>query len=311
MTTPTRAPGVGIPPPATTLYVESTPSVIYSSPQCGMMNALVGLRDGSFVACSSDFTVTRWVISTDSGSGNKTLELVGTYIGHLYEVWCALEMDDNTLITGGNDERVNVWNIATCECLKSVNFTAGIRHLLSTKKGDTSHVMCDLEDWSVEIRNTSDWSLIFRFDHHQHFFTRRLRDRTFLSGCHDNSVIIWHEDGTVLSKFDGHSEFVTNVIELRTDLIVSTSADYTLKLWKESTGECLHTSSIHSVPAYGLEPISQNKFVSGLADGTIVVWDDNGCCLEWLQTKSSIEMTKVGNALVIVGHEAIEIIQLK
>jgi len=83
-------------------------------------------------------------------------------------------------------------------------------------------------------------------------------------------------------------------------------------LWKESTGECLHTSSIHSAPAYGLEPISQNKFVSGLADGTIVVWDDNLCCLEWFQTKSSpIEITKVGNALVILRHEAIEIRQLK
>jgi len=131
-----------------TLYVESTPSLFVDSSHRDKVNELLGLSDGcSFVSCSDDGTIKRWAISTkdnsnsSSGTGNyKTLELVGTYIGHKSAVCCGLEMDDNTLVTGGYDEVLKVWNINTCECLKSVTTTSKVSALFKTK-GEPSHLL--------------------------------------------------------------------------------------------------------------------------------------------------------------------------
>jgi len=251
-----------------TLYVESTPSRFCNWPHQDQVDALVRLSDGSFVSCSGDSTIKRWVISTRESS---------------------------------------------CECLKSVTLASRVRSLFK-KRDEPLHVLCEIDDGTIEIRSKSDLSLVTSIDHVEKTFIRQLRDGVFISGCYNFTTIIWEDNGTVTQTLCGHSDVVFNAIELRTDLIVTASNDFSLKMWKESTGECLRTLDQHSHVVTGLEQISQNKFVSGSYDSTMIVWDDNGCCLETIKADCSImEMTKVGNALVfaLTGRCRLEIRELK
>ena len=77
---------------------ESTPSVSVRRPHKEVVNALVELHDGSFVSCSSDKTAKRWLTK------NNELQILGIYKGHSEYVWCVIEKDDNTLLTGSFDQ---------------------------------------------------------------------------------------------------------------------------------------------------------------------------------------------------------------
>jgi len=283
-----------------TLYVESTPSLSRVFAHEDEEIGLVGLRDGSFVSFDC-LDVKRWMISTDRSTGNKTLELVGTYPIHY--VSCLLRIDDNTLITGDSDRMVKLWNLTTCQCLNSVTLTSDVTHLFRTKS-DKPRFVCVLLDGTVEIRNTTDLSLVSSFDDPRKSFTRQLSDGTFISGCRDGgSVFIWGEYGTITQIFNGDSKYLYGAIELRSDLIV-TSEDYNLKMWKRSTGECLRTLPQPTEVVF-LEQISQHKFLSCSSDMRIAIWDDDGRCLEEfcldrLETESLAAIAIVGDSLVTI-----------
>ena len=69
-------------------------------------------------------------------------------------------------------------------------------------------------------------------------------------------------------------------------LIASGSADYTVKIWNSSTGECLNTLEGHSgrVRCVHFNPTNSSQLVSGSNDKTIRLWDvDSGKELKKLE----------------------------
>jgi len=79
------------------------------------------------------------------------------------------------------------------------------------------------------------------------------RDGSLLSGGLDRMVRLWNvSSGMVLQSFAGHTDSVFTVLELpdslndspgvlKAGLVMSGSADRTLKIWKKSTGQCVMT----------------------------------------------------------------------
>jgi len=252
------------------LLIESTPysSLIYS---LGVWTlALVELHDGSFVSCSSDKTAKRWAITR---TDNKTLQLLGTFLGHTNWVVCAVEKDNDTILTGSLDYRLKEWNTTSCECLRTVEVASEVYALTKTRNGE--RIMCGLLDGSIEVRNTDGLGLIFVVNIHAIevvFCIRELEDGSFVSTSSDKTMKRWNDKGEVLQVFSGHVNSVLTVIQMTSDTIVS-SGDRTLKLWKLSTGECLSTIKAHADRIPGLFKLSKDKFVSASTDKTIRVWD--------------------------------------
>ncbi|RCH98584.1 SCF ubiquitin ligase complex subunit cdc4, partial [Rhizopus stolonifer] len=103
----------------------------------------------------------------------------------------------NTLVSGGYDNTVIVWDLATGES----------RHLL---KGHTMKVYCVAID---------------------------PKRRHCISGSLDSSVRIWGlDDGECKFVLQGHAILV-GLIGLADDFLVSAAADYTLRTWDPSTGD--------------------------------------------------------------------------
>ena len=54
--------------------------------------------------------------------------------------------------------------------------------------------------------------------------------------------------------------------------IVSGSADKTIKIWSQSTGECLHTLSGHTGDVNSVAVLPTNEIVSASDDKTLKIW---------------------------------------
>ena len=95
------------------------------------------------------------------------------------------------------------------------------------------------------------------------------------SSSADNTAILWrieNNQGNQLKKLEGHSDAVTDII-FKDDLLVTSSGDGTIKLWREDgrfiTTLFGHQAAINTIQA------SPSYLVSGGEDGNIIIWEIN------------------------------------
>ena len=291
--------------------IEPTPFVSLHDPHDFFVHTLVALTDGSFLSCSQDNTTKRWWRPTTITTTNNNLRLLGTYKGHTSSVWCAVEKDDNTLVTG-SDDTLKIWNTTTCECLDTLPMSLSVRCLL--RKKDKSCIVCGFATGEVELRRVSDLGVLSSLKLHRNLPVLsicELEDGSVVSGVY-NTMIRWDEKGTVLQAFSGHSNCINRVIKLNSDVIVSASLDGKVKMWRVSTGECLRTLTLHFDNVCGLERVNDGVFVSASWSKKMVVWDEKGDCIETHKCGNYITaMTRLRDGSIVTADKnLIEIRQL-
>jgi len=67
-------------------------------------------------------------------------------------------VDDQTLLTGSRDRTIKQWNVATGECIQSIDFVSPVQRLLMLKKNSELFV-CGLDDGTIEVRTATDVTL--------------------------------------------------------------------------------------------------------------------------------------------------------
>jgi len=160
------------------------------------------------------------------------------------------------------------------------------------KSKDETSFCCGMDNGAVEIRLISDLSLITTFNPHSGAVISfcELEDGWFVSGSRDTTLKVWDLSGRVTQTFSGHEGSIHKVIELNRDTIASGSEDNTIKIWGVSSGECLRTLTFHSRPIVGIVKLMGGLYVSvGRNEGVIVVWDEQGNCVEAINTLSPTE----------------------
>jgi WD40 repeat protein/tRNA A-37 threonylcarbamoyl transferase component Bud32 len=168
-----------------------------------------------------------------SGSGPQSLL---TLQGHSQWVMAvALSPDAQTVVSGGLDDRIQVWDLSAGE-------------LLRTLTGHTKPVNC--------LALSPDGQIL-------------------ASGSDDHTIKIWHmESGKLLGSLTGHSRDVNSVvIHLDGQLLVSGGEDRTVRLWKLGTGELLQVFSgvAGMIRSVALSPDGQIVASGGL-DNQIKLW---------------------------------------
>jgi len=272
---------------------------------------LVPLKDGSFLSVvgikswiyMKGYPVSRWSVE-------GRLQMVGLYKGHSRVTTCAIEVDDNTFITGALDATLKVWNKTTCECLSTIAMKSNVLKLLRCKR-DPSLLLCLLVNNSVEVLELSQHCHVYTVD------IKHTMDINTMSGdmieLDDGTIVImeyfsfglnrWDmSNRTKLQTFRGHTNQINKVIQLRRDVIVSASLDHTVKMWNVSSGECIYTLSQHSGAVCSLIWLSERHFASGSRDKTVRVWDENGNNIATYQSECRIEsMTLLRDGSLVVG----------
>ena len=217
------------------------------------------------------------VYDTKTGALNATLE------GHEGGVW-ALEYYGNTLVSGSTDRSVRVWDIERARCTQVFH-------------GHTSTVRCLQVVLPTEVGRDANGRV-----------EKMPKVPLIITGSRDSTLRVWklpkHGDPIYLPTapplddtdcpyfvrvLNGHTHSV-RAIAAHGDTLVSGSYDCTVRVWKISTGQVLHTLQGHTLKVYSvvLDP-KRNRCISGAMDHMVKVWSlDDGSLLHNLEGHTSL-----------------------
>lgn len=217
------------------------------------------------------------VYDTKTGALRSVLE------GHEGGVW-ALEYHENTLVSGSTDRSVRVWDIEKAKCTQVFH-------------GHTSTVRCLQILLPAEVGKNSDGSSIMM-----------PKEPLIITGSRDSNLRVWklpkptdpyylnassHAEDTdcpyFLRALSGH-QYSVRAIAAHGDTLVSGSYDCTVRVWKISTGECLHRLQGHTLKVYSVVlDVERNRCISGSMDNMVKVWSlDTGALLYNLEGHTSL-----------------------
>lgn len=175
----------------------------------------------------------RIYVFTRDGRFKTTLE------GHASGVW-NLDIDGETMCSGGCDKIVRVWNLKTGKTIHQL-------------WGHTSTVRC------LEI-------------------ARIPGEHICVTGSRDNNLRTWdYATGICRHVLVGHTGAV-RCLKVHGERVVSGSYDMTCKLWSIRDGTCLRTLPGHTAQIYSIG-FDGRTIASGSLDATVRVWEaDTGHC---------------------------------
>jgi eukaryotic-like serine/threonine-protein kinase len=201
-----------------------------------------------------------------------------TLSGNSAAVWTtALHFDGQTLVSGGEDHTIRIWNLETGEqrllsdhedVVRSLSLSAD-GQLLASGSSDAT-----IKLWRLQTRQL----LRTLKGHSAPIWTVELsRDgQTLVSGSEDGTIRVWNpQTGDLLYSLAEHGGPVYGVALSRDgQTFASASADRTIKLWNLQTGQLLQTLSGHrdAVRAIAFSPDGQ-RLASASWDHTVKIWD--------------------------------------
>ncbi|EGS18388.1 uncharacterized protein CTHT_0064130 [Thermochaetoides thermophila DSM 1495] len=219
--------------------------------------------DDDKIITGSDDTLIH-VYDTKTGQLRKRLE------GHEGGVW-ALQYEGNTLVSAGTDRSVRVWDIQKGQCTHTFyGHTSTVRCLQILMPSDTGKVDADGKPIMMPPKPL------------------------IITGSRDSQLRIWRlpEPGSrryiqtgpppndeqcpyFIRILSGHNHSV-RAIAAHGDTLVSGSYDTTVRVWRISTGELLHTLVGHNQKVYSVVlDHRRNRCISGSMDSTVKIWDLN------------------------------------
>jgi F-box and WD-40 domain protein CDC4 len=244
---------------------EKVNNLVFKVHGDGAITSLL-LQDGKIAISSDDRTACIF--------DAKTGELIHRLNLHSGGVW-ALAMAGGFIITASTDKTAMVWDLETGECLHNFpGHSSTVRAIkVVTLPGATGEPESSEENNSVVITASRDTTMR----------VWRLPKKGDPSTWRESSGPV-AESPYFLRTLRGHNHTV-RCIDAYGDSLVSGSYDKTVRAWKVSTGELLHTFTDHAEKIYAVVlDHKRNRCISGSMDSTIKVWClASGACLFTLE----------------------------
>ncbi|KAG6025600.1 hypothetical protein E4U19_002655 [Claviceps sp. Clav32 group G5] len=206
----------------------------------------------------------------DTGGDNQR-----TLQGHVMGVWAMVPWGD-TMVSGGCDRDVRVWDLKTGTCLH-------------TLRGHTSTVRClKMADSDTAISGSRDTTLRIwdirtglcrnvLVGHRLSVRCLEIKGDIVVSGSYDTVARVWSiSEGRCLQTLQGHFSQIY-AIAFDGKRVITGSLDTNVRVWDPISGECLailqgHTSLVGQLQMRG------DILVTGGSDGSVRVWSLERMC---------------------------------
>ena len=240
--------------------VEKTAEMLGISPRItslSMTNDV--LVSGSW---TGDALVWKYV-RTNTGSGLAGIEEVGRLVGHTKTI-LDVAVDGNEVVTGGSDNDVRLWDVATLQCV-----------------------------WCSSEANR----------HGDHVMGVSICGALVASCSHDKTAKLWkRRDGTLLRIFSSHTERLAKCeFFMGSDTLLTVSADTHVKTWNTKDGTLRKTQErIHTRPISALSTSSSpdNKdgvYCTGCWLGVVAIYQKDGRITRAIDTLTRETTTSTKN----------------
>ena len=236
--------------------------------------------------------------------------------------------DGSIALTGGSDQIVRLWDIASGRCLKSFN-------LHSEGHNDYITAVCISYDNSIVASGADDGTLCF-WDvktghclqlHKQHSskvtsVSLSSDSRYAITTSHDCSMRLWDvksrscvsvNEGSIAKREDGTFgscyTFFDACILGRGLFALSANSDMTIRLWDLTTNYCQRVFRGHTYMVTSLSLSVDDKYVlSGSADGTMRLWlvETGQCCCIFNSGRDSVNSVSLNMdaGIAVSGHSS-------
>eukprot|EP01133_Synstelium_polycarpum_P014355 gene14355-16939_t len=240
--------------------------------------------DGKMLVTGSwDGSIKLWNIDTYESHTLST-----TDNGHNAGITC-VQFKNNRLISGSSDSTLRIWDLSTSECLHVLRgHTDGVSCLTII---DDATVASGSLDNTVNLWSIETGKLLHSFSTHNSGITcLAYKNNLLISGAMSGTInVIDIPSRIVLQTLHGHSDRVTSIQWWdgpHGERIISSSWDYTIRIWNIQSGKSVHVLSGHSFRVR-CTYVRGNILVSGSWDTTVRVWDLlTGKCIHTLQGHS-------------------------
>jgi WD40 repeat protein len=252
----------------------------------GPVNTVSFSNDGNRIASgSSDSTIKIW--------DAINYRLLWTFNAHADKIKAlAFSPTDRFLLSGGADAAINLWDLDSTVCCLNSKWTASYKKHIAPVTAvafspfNNEFTSCS-KDQSIIIWNllTGKPRIINKECH-----TAKVNSVSFkqdglklFSAGDDGSIKIWNTQlsetnvvPNLLNSLVGNNSSITTIAySPKDDIIISGSADKTMKVWNASSGNLLH-----SLPDYHSDYITSivfskdgTKFASTSLDRTVNIWN--------------------------------------
>jgi WD40 repeat protein len=239
----------------------------------GYITTICVLENGLIATGSDDTTIKIRKIKNES-----SLELVTTLTEHKREVRVLILLKNNSLVSGSWDKTIKVWNQKTdntFECVATLNQSSEV---LSLAISGSSSLFSGHYDGTIQIRNQTTFVLLQILKEYSYdvYSIILLNNENLASGSF-REIKIWqkiNETSFILSKtLKGHTDWVNSLIVLPNNMFASASDDNSIRIWDQTTFECIyilkdHTRSVNSLA------VARNEYLISISyDKSIIVWD--------------------------------------
>ncbi len=206
----------------------------------------------------------------------------------------------DSILTGTTDGFVELYDPSTCKLRLDLPYQARDEILLhdspvraSSISPDASMIATGDDSGAVKIWSLASGKCVRSMQAHPKPVLAVLYTAASdkLITASQDGLIRLHglRSGKVVQEFRGHTSYVNDVACLG-DLIISGSSDNTVRVWRCSSGECLHTvGEFDDRPVVNVLPLSDDSFIAVSRGGPTLIIDKGGSVTAQLEDENGGE----------------------
>ncbi len=228
-------------------------------------------KNGYVASASADATVNVW--------DTLTWTSIQRYTNHIDRVFSLDQIDNDTMVSGSDDQTIQIWKISTGETLKIINVNVAV-YVVRVFSIEYKQIVCGTAGTSnnLKIYNYETGDLIRTlFGHSLDVNSIEMLSKQFMaSGGDDQKVIIWDLSSySIKYNLTGHANQVRCIKRLSSNLMASGDSKGKIIIWNWLTGERKFNLTDHTdlLNFNSLDLYDEQTLISGSWDQTVKFWN--------------------------------------